>query len=104
MEMKFTPGPWEYKTAIDGDDKATAKHWCVGLSNEYGNTGCRGNEYMRLGGICSEADARLIAAAPEMLFALSHALIVVDRLDGVAAGLVRSEIRAVIEKATGGKP
>lgn len=61
---KFTPGPWE---VVDADDETPSHYICPVASNGYGHTGDR---YMRAGGCIDIHDARLIAAAPELLVAL----------------------------------
>ena len=54
--MKHTPGPWEAQrdpNAIMADD------WCIGAQGQ-----------IDMVAVCSERDARLIAAAPDLLEAL----------------------------------
>jgi hypothetical protein len=84
----YTPGPWEARpdpNACSPDD------WCVGISAQNIDNVA----------VCSECDARLIAAAPELLAALRH-------IEGVAMageprdlpGIVQTA-RAAIAKAEG---
>jgi hypothetical protein len=73
-----TPGPWRY-----GQNKAQRANgkdqWEIGLAPDVCGdpsavSGGRGRDYMLVSGICRKADARLIAAAPDMLAALRLAL------------------------------
>lgn len=72
---KHTPGPW-----IFGQNKfqKNSGQYDIGLSvsdtEAGGISGCRRgtDDYFCVGGLCREADARLIAAAPEMLEALEE--------------------------------
>lgn len=71
-ENKFTPGPW-----FHGPFGQSTDHFQVGLEISRLDgmvTGCRGDEYMSVSGLCKEADARLIAAAPDLLEACQKAL------------------------------
>lgn len=70
---QHTPGPWLY--GQNRFQAARGDQWEVGLSpgSEIGSDGVigsRGSNFMLVGGICREADARLMAAAPAMLAAL----------------------------------
>jgi len=79
---KHTPGPWFARkdpNALDDDD------WCVGT----------GPENIDKVAVCSSWDARLIAAAPELLEALKYAIKQVPELATVPG------IAAAIAKATG---
>lgn len=76
--LQHTPGPWVVQQSHHAADQ-----WHIGLTicPVIGVSGCRrGDEYMHVGGVCSEADARLIAAAPELLEALKAAQQVIDEL------------------------
>ena len=90
-ESKFTPGPWEAKN--------TGRHW---NNNEIDNWIITyGNDDEQIVDHCyEEADARLIAAAPDLLAELES---LVDKVE--SAGWHKSETdaaRAAIEKAKGG--
>lgn len=83
---EHTPGPWNVDdnegygaTMIHGDQKLLAQ--IVGDSAE------------------AEANARLIAAAPDMLAMLRRAEFILDDLDGARA--FHSDVRTLIAKATG---
>jgi hypothetical protein len=70
-----TAGPWVFG---QDDAKRYPDNWGVGLSRQSGYiSGCsprRGSDdYMLVSGCCREADARLIAAAPDLLSALEYA-------------------------------
>ena len=84
MNTKHTPGPWVARpdpNAFMHDD------WCVGIGESLAN--------IDKVAVCSEKDARLIAAAPDLLE-------IATRLvnDGLSTSLVR-DARAAIAKATG---
>lgn len=77
MTTKYTPGPW-HVTDATWDDDGNVRYTLTGIKD------------------AKIADARLIAAAPEMLIALEHCLNWLPE-DCAAA----CEARAVIAKATG---
>lgn len=60
--FKHTPGPWFYSTHINEGEQ----HAEITLSPTSGYREDT-NEYLRISGLCSEADAKLIAAAPDLL-------------------------------------
>ena len=68
MEVKHTPGPWAYRPSNSG-------HFIAGAGANSGYLAevrhCRTNQDVK-------ADARLIAAAPELLEALTDAVIDFD--------------------------
>lgn len=84
-----TPGPWRYEINPDCTEfRVRAQEGDV-----LGGCGCCGSPW------CGEEDARLIAAAPELLEALKGVLRVADRkTDEFDAA------RAAINKATGEHP
>ena len=87
--MKHTPGPW-VATHANGNDFIVK----AGDIEVVAGCGCYGSPYMRGN---PDADARLIAAAPDLLEALQGVLRVADRAtDEFDAA------RAAIAKATGG--
>lgn len=91
---KHTPGPWRYKPhSVDGNYMLI---FCSDDSSEGDN----------LRGYCGEANARLIAAAPDLLGALkaaeqamSNEIFASEVL--ASDSVVREMIRAAINKATG---
>lgn len=102
MTNEHTPGPWAY----DGAGRVDAVHFRKPTGNMV-DDGSGMKEY--IGGLVAlpysceagtmEANARLIAAAPELLAACEKA---VQWLDGWAsAEPYVSELRAAIAKATG---
>ena len=97
MEAKHTPGPWRATmgTSQMSDPGTTIYH--QGRWGVYSDADSHGDQ---------EADARLIAAAPELLEALKHCEDVfmrheINRVDGEQISeLALSVIRAAIAKAT----
>lgn len=113
MSAKHTPGPWVARpdpNAISSDD------WCVGIGDSLEN--------IDKVAVCSERDARLIAAAPELLAKCEKVVAWLDRLaerseqsakdkrfltlaeahaaDAKNYRSTADDIRAAIAKATGG--
>jgi len=89
MEVKHTPGPWEIEPSDDGQS-----HWIVPAASN--RCGWVGDRYMRVSGPIDIHDARLIAAAPDLLEALEacYAALHPNSAEGQAA-------RAAIAKVTG---
>lgn len=106
MNTKHTPGPWEARCiesqewAIDapnGDPTIGYSSWTA-LASVYGS-----NDFRREGEAVAEANARLIAAAPELLAACAGLLDAL-RTSGVSNGAIRfaeDQARAAIAKAEG---
>lgn len=69
MTTQHTSGNW---IAFQTENQANVGQWSIGLEHSYHI--CHGvgknGAYMLLSGVCSETDARLVAAAPELLEAL----------------------------------
>jgi hypothetical protein len=90
MNAKHTPGPWTHgvhdETLIVGGGRVVAEVW-----------GYAPTDHERM-----EVDARLIAAAPEMLEALQRALPEIAVAFGPESEVV-AECRAAIAKAEGRK-
>ena len=99
MTAKHTPGPW---VARPDPNAFLSDDWCIGLADSLAN--------IDKVAVCSERDARLIAAAPELLDALI-ALLGVAPSKAPGAGLIvgaeekhanaLQAARAAIKKATG---
>ena len=112
-ETKHTPGPWSYSPPFD-DGSMLRSSWQPAIISRYETAG-DGSKYRRLVYICafefrmtpSEADGRLIAAAPELLEALEKAL---DELGGndphdlAYEDSICGYLRAAIAKAKGEQP
>lgn len=103
-KSQYTPGPWELKIDKDGGNwtyriQSTANQ----TPNGYGMHICNANAMLEAKG---EENARLIAAAPEMLEALKKALneieASVETSFTISQQYVASVIRDAIAKATGG--
>jgi hypothetical protein len=102
MATKSTPGPWFVSHPVN------LEHPWIEASCNYERRPDGTEYYMSVSGICNAADARLIAAAPELLEALRGMLICMDEpadTDSplqMAKELDRIErARAVLSKATG---
>ena len=87
-KRKYTPGPWE--ASRDGPNR----RWLVN-ADDFGVATCDGPWRNQ------EADARLIAAAPELLNSLRTCLLIVEHMSADAAPDTIKEARAAIAKATG---
>ena len=103
MTTEHTPGTWAYQPS------QAEGHWIIGLHNDIPECiGLSDDGYMCVSGICSEADARLIAAAPDLLEALQSLLPMLDEWHdefpdhvGDKEGPAIDAARAAIAKATG---
>jgi len=88
IETAHTAGPWE-KPEYDNSDTGPAEWWNIGGVARH---------------IYREADAKLIAAAPEMFDALSR-IMHIDQMDLYSEGAlpkeVTDQIYAALLKATG---
>lgn len=83
---QHTPGPWAVDAAPNGHQFIVAEHRA---------DICRmGSENMLADDSSAAANARLIAAAPELLAVLEHVL---DR--ATMPGFLRDQVRAAIAKA-----
>lgn len=67
----FTPGPWHWSTIDDDQANEDEPYHFIQIEK---NSGWRGEDYMSVSGVCSEANARLIAAAPDLLEALQEVM------------------------------
>lgn len=99
-EAKHTPGPWcmgrkgnECRIYADRDQHAIARTYGTGLN---------GIGVCELTGPENKADARLIAAAPELLAALKGMLEVFGDEFGMGDSSVCDDARAAIAKVEGG--
>jgi hypothetical protein len=97
MVMQHTPGPWGIKTAEDGSAAI--------FSGETGNWVAVAVKSTPL---TQQANARLIAAAPDMLLSLRRAALVLawasEQLGSQAIDDDYKIVSDAIEKATGEKP
>ena len=102
MNTKFTPGPWEYdgKSRIDAVQfRKPTGHICEDGSEYIGGLVALPYHCGALGrGDTHEANARLIAAAPELLEALGSMLEDVGRASSLPSAV---KARAAIAKALG---
>lgn len=92
-----TPGPWLSKEIAWQYDGSHALMWCDKSKG--------GEHWRRLDEQCngrfSAPDARLLAAAPELLDALRDTLALLEAYCGESEECTRNQARAAIAKATG---
>lgn len=99
MTAKHTPGPWFTGKKPHGHCRIYAQSEAHAIARTYGPE-LNGIGVCSLTGPEKEADAKLIAAAPELL----DALILADAMLSGAnmnANVVEKKVRAAIAKATG---
>ena len=113
-ETMHTPGPWSYSPPFD-DGPMLRSSWKPAIISRY-EPASDGSKYRRLVYICafefrmtpSEADGRLMAAAPELLEALSCLTAVVGltpiKVNLEALQEAYDMARAAIAKAKGEQP
>jgi hypothetical protein len=94
--MSHTPGPWQVSDALHEGLADTEYHFVRA------GDGICGKPYegFEIAGCMSAEDARLIAAAPEMLEALKLAMEIGDGCSRGFLGEVQTKIQAAISKAT----
>jgi len=96
--MSYTKGPWTFEI----DEADGENFWLKSKDNEYivAGCGCCGSPQMRGPYM---ANARLIAAAPELLGALEEALWMIESYEGMGADndIIVDAARAAIAKAKG---
>ena len=91
---KHTPGPWVVDDLVDGHDIHAPEAGC--------HVATASDPEMVWGAIGREADARLIAAAPELLEALEATVSLLEKLGHVSDNsLTVGAARAAIAKAKG---
>jgi hypothetical protein len=91
-EAKHTPGPWQREVG------AGRGAWIMGPTKEWAALAC-GDTDRR-----AEANARLIAAAPDMLAALKQVEAEMRAGFGSSFGETREQVRRAIAKAEGTQP
>jgi hypothetical protein len=114
METKHTPGPWEYVPGNENHGPYVVSDYgsdiadCYTMSNLSGSAVCNGGDSKPVPfcGEQAEANARLIAAAPELLEVLEYVLMA-DKFDGAMthgnaalSPAIRDKIERAIAKAT----
>lgn len=92
-KVKHTPGPWVVEGLVESNGVGAFRI----VSPD--NTHAVADVYEIEG---REANARLIAAAPEMLEALINARSLLETVGGFEASNECIQLSAIIEKATGG--
>lgn len=81
--IEHTPGPWSYRKVPRKQEWEINTGRCPNLGHESWTGmsvvfGC--DDYPKMGKIVGEANARLIAAAPDLLEALEHSQRLLERL------------------------
>jgi len=92
MSTQYTPGPWVARPQGDAND------WCLLTADDKWMAAFRQNGELMVAR--QEANARLIAAAPEMLEALRGLLDPATNEDGAWYRQAREAARAALAKAT----
>jgi hypothetical protein len=88
MSEQYTPGPWKASRDPSGFSEI---EWCVGTG--------RSKEKIKDVALCLKKDARLIAAAPDLLEALQFLM----TAHGEQLDTAFAQAHAAIAKATGSK-
>ena len=96
MSKHHTPGPWTYK--LDEDCRNLSVTTAYAPTEIVGGCGCCDSPW-----VSCEADARLIAAAPELLEALEKIVRMFEGADDTVWAVedYRQKARAAIAKAKG---
>jgi hypothetical protein len=85
-----TPGPWRYEPATKTIRSVPANYWLASLDSWDG-------------AVNHEANAALIAAAPDLLNAVEYLLTIITRNEPRLLGMMEVDYaRAALLKATGG--
>ena len=94
MSTTHTPGPWQVKPNSVGGPTVGPEGSVVADIRTYGGPHVGGRQHPQ-----TDANARLIAAAPDLLEALRCACNYIDKLGGTS-----SPYRALLALATGEQP
>ena len=103
MSAAHTPGPWAVSYSVDGMTVDTAKPVRFNLTTAGTAVVCRVFPHDDAEHFNGEANARLIAAAPDLLEALHAADQTFAQNGLLACHAARQQISAAILKATGGE-
>lgn len=100
MSDKFTPGPWRWWACKGGDQLPSSDYVQIASGNDR-------VAQVKIASV-TEANIRLIVAAPELLEVLKHAVEALEACQGTklkdSFPLTLADARAVIAKATGVQP
>lgn len=94
MSTTHTPGPWQVKPNSVGGPAVGPEGSVVADIRTYGGPHVGGRQHPQ-----TDANARLVAAAPDLLEALRCACNYIDKLGGTS-----SPYRALLARATGEQP
>ena len=101
-KAQHTPGPWAVFKGYDGSLSVSAtKSFRINNISAGTPVICDVYPHLDADGFSGEANARLIAAAPDMLEALQNMLGLTEASDYMAQGEIEQQARAAIVKATG---
>ena len=96
----LTAGIW---IAFQNDSQIPYKQWSIGIKNRHGVHGISDadDDYttMLVGGICTEADAKAMAASKEMFEALKAVLPLVEHLQAYPDDTLDAEQQDSIDRA-----
>ena len=96
----LTAGNW---IAYQNPSQVQYGHWSVGIENQYGIHGVGSGEHRDVSfdvqGICTEADAKAMAASKEMLEALKAVLPLVEHLQAHPDDTLDAEQQDSLDKA-----
>jgi hypothetical protein len=101
--MTHTPGPWKISQVENAITGEPLEKWSVAEANPPNKHEPHGI-ISRNDGYLTLADARLIAAAPDMLAALQDLIAYEDDEEGFFLSGDANKARAAIAKATGAAP
>ncbi len=111
MKHKHTPGPWAYEASLEGDSDIFLYTTTLVHKNRIGIARVYGEGVLYAGEPKAKANARLIAAAPDMLEALTDLVVMAENgniqpgptSNRTTMGQWRASVRdarAIIQKAT----
>lgn len=103
---QHTPGPWEHREATENGTSFVLRRWRITAGDQFiGEVGAAVHRCGSHNENHGDANARLVAAAPDLLAACRKLLNVLESEPECAIYRAHAELaRAAIAKATGGAP